>query len=48
MDIIIDIKDFREKLIEENFIPKEVTVLAINATITEHWIMIILPIYPRE
>ncbi|KYN27441.1 hypothetical protein ALC57_03150, partial [Trachymyrmex cornetzi] len=30
--------------VEENFIPKEVTVLAINATITGHWIM--RPSYP--
>ncbi|KYN41670.1 hypothetical protein ALC56_03931 [Trachymyrmex septentrionalis] len=42
MDIVIDIQGFRD--VEENFIPKEVTVLAevlaiINAAITGHWIM---------
>jgi len=34
MDIVIDIQSFRE-VFEENFIPKKVAVLAINATITE-------------
>ena len=42
MDIVIDIQGFRD--VEENFIPKEVAVLAINATITGHWI--IIPSYP--
>jgi len=37
MNIVIDIQGFRD--VEENFIPKEVTVLAINAAITGHWIM---------
>ncbi|KYN38447.1 hypothetical protein ALC56_07174 [Trachymyrmex septentrionalis] len=37
MDIVIDIQGFRD--VEENFIPKEVAVLAINAAITGHWIM---------
>ncbi|KYN13605.1 hypothetical protein ALC57_14203 [Trachymyrmex cornetzi] len=37
MDIVIDIQGFRD--VEDNFIPKEVAVLAINATITWHWIM---------
>ena len=37
MDIVIDIQGFRD--VEENFIPKEVAVLTINATITGHWIM---------
>jgi len=37
MDIVIDIQSFHN--VKENFIPKEVTVLAINATITGHWIM---------
>ena len=32
MDIVIDIQDFRNA--EENFIPKEVAVLATNAMIT--------------
>jgi len=32
MNIVIDIQGFRD--VEENFIPKEVTVFAINATIT--------------
>ena len=35
MDIVIDIQGFRD--VEENFIPKEVTVLAINATINGLW-----------
>jgi len=38
MDIVIDIQGFHD--VEENFIPKEVAVLAINETITGHWIMI--------
>ncbi|KYN17798.1 hypothetical protein ALC57_09902, partial [Trachymyrmex cornetzi] len=42
IDIVIDIQGFRD--VEDNFIPKEVAVLAINATITEHWIM--RPPYP--
>jgi len=37
MDIVIDIQGFRD--VEENFISKEVAVLATNATITEHWII---------
>jgi len=32
MDIVIDMQDFRD--IEENFIPEEVMILAINASIT--------------
>ena len=42
MNIVIDIQNFRD--VEENFIPKEVAILAINATIIEHWIM--MPPYP--
>ena len=37
MDIVIDIQGFRD--VEENFIPKEVAVLAINAAISGHRIM---------
>ncbi|KYN14629.1 hypothetical protein ALC57_13158 [Trachymyrmex cornetzi] len=42
MDIAIDVQSFRD--VEDNFIPKEVVVLAINAMITGHWIM--RPPYP--
>ncbi|KYN28354.1 hypothetical protein ALC57_02231, partial [Trachymyrmex cornetzi] len=42
MDIVIDIQGFCD--VEDNFIPKEVAVLAINAMITGHWIM--RPPYP--
>ena len=38
MYIVINIEDFRD--VEENFISKEVAILAINVTITGHWIMI--------
>jgi len=37
MDIIIEIQGFRN--VDEKFIPKEVAVVAINATIIGHWIM---------
>jgi len=37
MDIVIDIQGFRNA--DEKFIPKEVAVVAINATIIGHWIM---------
>jgi len=47
MDIVIEIQGFRN--VNEKFIPKEVAVVAINATIIGHWIMIAhLAIYPRE
>ncbi|EGI65602.1 hypothetical protein G5I_05902 [Acromyrmex echinatior] len=36
-NIVIDIQGFRD--VEENFISKEIAVLAINAMITGHWIM---------
>ena len=42
MDIVINMQCFRD--IEENFIPKEVAVLTINATMTGHWI--VKPTYP--
>jgi len=38
MDIIVDIQGFRDA--EKKFIPKEVAVVAIDATIVDHWIMI--------
>ncbi|KMQ82769.1 hypothetical protein RF55_21923 [Lasius niger] len=37
MDIVIDIKGFRD--VNGEFIPKEVAVVAINAPIVGHWIM---------
>jgi len=37
IDIVIEIHDFRN--VDEKFIPKEVAVVAINATIIGHWIM---------
>jgi len=40
MDIIIEIQGFRN--VNEKFIPKEVAVVAINAIIIGHWIMISL------
>ena len=47
MDIVIDIQDFPNA--EENFIPKEVAVLATNAMITGLWCYLIhLAIYPKE
>jgi len=38
MEIIIDIQGFRDA--EEKFIPKEIAVVAINAPIFGHWIII--------
>lgn len=42
MDIVIDIQGFRD--VDEQFIPKEVAVVAINDPIIGHWIM--MPPYP--
>ena len=39
MDIVINIQGFRD--VEENFIPKQVAVLVINAVFTRHWIMML-------
>lgn len=42
MDIVIDIQGFRD--VNDKFIPKEVAVVAINAPIVGHWIM--MPPHP--
>lgn len=44
MDIVVDIQGFRDG--KENFIPKEVAIVAVNAPITGHWI--IAPPYPFD
>ncbi|KMQ82724.1 hypothetical protein RF55_22048 [Lasius niger] len=42
MDIVIDIQGFRD--VHDKFIPKEVAVVAVNAPIVGHWIM--MPPHP--
>lgn len=42
MDIVIDIQGFRDA--DEKFLPKEVAVVAIDAPIVDHWIM--MPPHP--
>lgn len=37
MDIVIDIQGFRDAT--EKFLPKEIAVVAIGASIVDHWIM---------
>jgi len=47
MDIVIEIQGFRN--MDKKFIPKKVSVVAINATIIGHWSHFAhLVIYPKE